>query len=868
MASAKTICECLVIALLAGVHLARTTHFRGGLISCHPVLDNTDGGVDSSGSVHLECQFRIGWRLDYSAGTVCNSTLRANQELLNGPGSKFRLRCYSGCTRRPTVDYLKFYCTEFSDSELWTQGANTFRYTLSGSNQIFTAAMRTCCWIDLVIGKDKDFKWGITMNITKRTDTGRVNSSPTSAQLPLVRLQYGCPHNISVHTEDPDGDLVRCRWAQFSAANGVDECGDVCNAVPSASLLNNPCVLQLPGNLSVGYHVVALTLEDFPPANPNAQAFSQVPLQFLIDIFNSSVPCNVHPTFVSPTPEHNTCFAIKKNESYNTLLRVQHASMQTNITSISLTAPVGMTRSSLLQHTDTSHQYTSMNVSWTPGATQYGQHVFCFLATDSTQQTTSSRCITLLAGASPPETVAGTMLPSTLGNQTAPHLFATFTVDFDQMIFKPTSFAKIRVSQVNGSMSAEVYSLTVATSPDVTLRQHPDANGHYQLRFMVRKRLTIGARYAVTFDHGAVVGVQSCTGGGVPFQGISEPSPWQFVADHTVGNISDCSTTLSQFLAYGEIRKDWQLDLGDGSACLTSNISESANELPMWGSQHSTLTICENGLIMLDQDQPIRHPQLFPGNWTTQPTILAPYWCLADNSYSKNLPDGLRSHVWYHFYDRQVSSEKAMLEEVESLIIARERSKDGAFYFTATWAAVVTWERITPYPSIYQYQLHNTFQAILASDGVRSFAVYSFDSNSIQWSVPAVHDVNSEFGHAVSGFTSQNHHYTDKRSGTPQISSIDDGQPAPGQECVSGTMMVYKLFTQSTVDGPRARCLEWYAMQPHANTWMQHFSPCPCTLSQAQADSRFQVIRSLAPRLCFQNAVPSITGSSQECCYR
>ncbi|XP_065180417.1 uncharacterized protein LOC135810977 [Sycon ciliatum] len=481
--------------------------------------------------------------------------------------------------------------------------------------------------------------------------------------------------------------------------------------------------------------------------------------------------------------------------------------------------------------------------------------------------------IAFISQSSAPEIIPGTAAPSMSRGKTAPYFRATFSVDFDQQILRPLQGSKavIRINEVkNGTVvRPAVFSL----SPhDAILKQHPIYLNHYQLIFYVTTKLKIDATYSITMDNGFVVGQQSCTGGGAPFFGIQDPNRWQFVADHTVGNISDCGRNSSQFFTYGTRVNDTQLLLGNGTSCVTRQLANSANGFPINDTQHNKVTICENGLIMLDQDQPIRHPQLFPGNWTTQPTILAPYWCLADNSYSKNLPDGLRSHVWYHFYDRQVSSEKAMLEEIESLILAKERNTDKSFYFTATWAAIVTWERITPYPSRYKYQLHNTFQAVMATDGLRSYTTFAYDVNSIQWSIPVLRNPRVTYGHSVMGYSTPEQYYNDRRSGTFRISGIDDQVDSANQylfqqACTEGAMYIFRLY-KGVIDGPRAKCLRWYASQPDPRTWMKYFNACPQILAQAQADSRFQLIRKLSPRTCFQNSVPSITGSSQECCYR
>ena len=112
----------------------------------------------------------------------------------------------------------------------------------------------------------------------------------------------------------------------------------------------------------------------------------------------------------------------------------------------------------------------------------------------------------------------------------------------------------------------------------------------------------------------------------------------------------------------------------------------------------------------MDIDNTIRQPQFLPGTgWATEPTFFAPYWCIADNSYSKSLRAGVRSHVWYHVYKTSATTatqEQQMLKAISSLVESKYRiGPSSTFRFQATWALVATWERISPYPSTYKYQV-------------------------------------------------------------------------------------------------------------------------------------------------------------------
>lgn len=75
--------------------------------------------------------------------------------------------------------------------------------------------------------------WSVqtVVDLRRRSDNGKINSSPLSATSPIIRLQLGCSYSIPVHTDDPDGDIVKCRWA-----SGSSECGGVCNALSGGTL--------------------------------------------------------------------------------------------------------------------------------------------------------------------------------------------------------------------------------------------------------------------------------------------------------------------------------------------------------------------------------------------------------------------------------------------------------------------------------------------------------------------------------------------------------------------------------------------------------------------------------------------------------
>ena len=77
----------------------------------------------------------------------------------------------------------------------------------------------------------------------------------------------------------------------------------------------------------MGWYGVAITLEDFSSETQdfnNARPFSQVGLQFLVEIVYNNNPCDRKPYFVGPTPGEDACVEIAAGSTYRTSVMVQH----------------------------------------------------------------------------------------------------------------------------------------------------------------------------------------------------------------------------------------------------------------------------------------------------------------------------------------------------------------------------------------------------------------------------------------------------------------------------------------------------------------------------------------------------------------
>ena len=58
--------------------------------------------------------------------------------------------------------------------------------------------------------------WELRMyvNLTRRSDTGRLNTSPVATMTPIVRLKYGCNHSIVIPGMYTSENL-KCKFTNF-----------------------------------------------------------------------------------------------------------------------------------------------------------------------------------------------------------------------------------------------------------------------------------------------------------------------------------------------------------------------------------------------------------------------------------------------------------------------------------------------------------------------------------------------------------------------------------------------------------------------------------------------------------------------------
>ena len=216
------------------------------------------------------------------------------------------------------IQPLSYVCKYFSAVDDWTFGERDVTYNFSqiAFDDIMTIGTVSGDWI--IEAGEGDWNISTTFSLTKRNDTGRINSSPRILPTPPLRLQSGCTYTIPLPVSDPDNDTVRCRWAV-----GI-ECSSICNEFTGAILDTNTCTITYTANNGTGIKVVAIMMEDFAPGSSN-RPLSSVALQFLVLVYSSSQSCPSQTDFykfpsIIINPLNKTVFWNLHNKSINLTL--------------------------------------------------------------------------------------------------------------------------------------------------------------------------------------------------------------------------------------------------------------------------------------------------------------------------------------------------------------------------------------------------------------------------------------------------------------------------------------------------------------------------------------------------------------------
>ncbi|XP_035679474.1 mucin-like protein [Branchiostoma floridae] len=336
------------------------------------------------------------------------------------------------------------------------------------------------------------------------------------------------------------------------------------------------------------------------------------------------------------------------------------------------------------------------------------------------------------------------------------------------------------------------------------------------------------------------------------------------------------------------------------SRCVYQYISPEG--FPFFNRRHHRLYICDNGVIQFDRSYRNSWPTKFGSAWYMRyRSMIAAFWAYSDpSSFSRFEEETLKSHIYYQVYkEGDGKNDTSTILSRASEDARNTPNTNVPSDFQANWVLVVTWIRLPPYVGCRSYYTRwwysyyycnrdltelevNSFQAILITDGIYSFAKFVYPKNGIKWVYPDVQWHYYRYyanlrGLPVAGYGAgdsyfynyyyyywswgyREHFYNVPKSGTLNMRSIDEVPGNTGETGVS----IYRLEDSDGSIPPTIYCRRWYhSTTPAWYHWgYSRLTPCPCSRQQAWWDDRYFYIGND----CWQT-LSNRFGLRQKCCY-
>ncbi|XP_076974143.1 mucin-4 [Tamandua tetradactyla] len=246
---------------------------------------------------------------------------------------------------------------------------------------------------------------------------------------------------------------------------------------------------------------------------------------------------------------------------------------------------------------------------------------------------------------------------------------------------------------------------------------------------------------------------------------------------------------------------------------------------PFGFSLRDSLYFTDNGQIIFpESDNNIfSYPNPPFGSFTgwDPVALVAPFWDDADFSSH-------RGTIFYQEYEAFHDTTHPLVEQVDAWIAKFTNGR----HYKARWTLKVTWVNAPAYPARWTFGT-NTYQAILSTDGSRSYTLFLYQSNGMQWD-RTHYSSNS----VLMGFTSGDGYFQN---------SLLTFQPVwkkyrPDQFLNSNSgfqgLQFYKLHAAEKPNY-RLKCLQWLERQPQWPSWDWSQISCPCSWQQGRWDLRF-----------------------------
>ncbi|XP_058699490.1 mucin-4-like [Poecile atricapillus] len=277
---------------------------------------------------------------------------------------------------------------------------------------------------------------------------------------------------------------------------------------------------------------------------------------------------------------------------------------------------------------------------------------------------------------------------------------------------------------------------------------------------------------------------------------------------------------------------------------------------PFGKTLRSSLYFTDNGQIIFpaSDNNVFTYPNPPPSgfNGHEEVPMIAVFWDNAD--FSRGV-----GTTFYQEFSTLNTAKPPFIRDVEAKVRRYLRSS-----YSAAWTLKITWEKAPVYAAWTDTRKTVTYQAVLTTDGFRSYILMLYQDGGMQWDYTRLTSTD-----VLIGYTSgDGFYYNDDLTKRPPAAKYRPDQFRGYNTDLRG-LWIYKLESR-VGNNYRLKCLAWTGQQQEPRAWSQGLPTCPCSLQQGQQDPRFKSSRGGkwgARVSMLHSASPNQHGAGVRCLY-
>ncbi|KAL8188259.1 UNVERIFIED_CONTAM: hypothetical protein K2H54_064253, partial [Gekko kuhli] len=181
--------------------------------------------------------------------------------------------------------------------------------------------------------------------------------------------------------------------------------------------------------------------------------------------------------------------------------------------------------------------------------------------------------------------------------------------------------------------------------------------------------------------------------------------------------------------------------------------------------------------------------------------------------------------------------------------------------FSAKWTLKITWVNVQPYPARGGNRGTNTYQAIITTDGYKTFVLFLYQSGGMQWDYTKLTSTN-----VLIGYTSGDGYF--KNDDMIKRTPAEKYRPDRWEGFNTDVQGFWLYEVNSRVwQNYRQMCLDWVDHEDQPSAWNKGLPSCPCSLEEAAADGRFARSRTDSDITMLSSSAPNQHGAGVRCLY-